>query len=159
MNFTENQSKGTLSPMCGKKLDSGRVHSGTGSVVLLRDGAARLARHAHNVEVVGSNPTPATNFPARGLSRVTEPVRGRMSTRIAVNTREIAVLTVYERTGEGDRQHAQPDKGRALPASPFNFRACGARGFSPELQIPLQFTGSPGRRGFSIFTRRPASVL
>jgi hypothetical protein len=27
-----------------------------------RDGAARLARQAHNLKVVGSNPTPATIF-------------------------------------------------------------------------------------------------
>ncbi len=29
---------------------------------LLQGGAARLARQAHNLKVVGSNPTPAPNF-------------------------------------------------------------------------------------------------
>ena len=29
---------------------------------MTRDGAARLARQAHNLKVVGSNPTPATIF-------------------------------------------------------------------------------------------------
>jgi hypothetical protein len=30
--------------------------------LMSRDGAVRLARQAHNLKVVGSNPTPATTF-------------------------------------------------------------------------------------------------
>ena len=41
---------------------------------MMRGRAARLARQAHNLEVVGSNPTPASIFPAQRYGSVLDAI-------------------------------------------------------------------------------------
>ena len=94
------------------------------TINLLRGGAARLARHAHNVKVAGSNPAPATN---------SDDPRG---------ARSASLSRVKERTGEADntghlsRPSSEGSAGRGTygfqpAASPFNFRPRGVAGKRP----------------------------